>query len=117
PRVADEVLEDALEPAPQLGLAGAPELGDVAPRGQERLLDDVRGAHLRRQVGVELATGQLHQVVAQGIDDDAERRGPPLSGPAALPVRRVRPRMMTPSNRHIPLPAGPDPIPARVRAS
>ena len=49
--VREQMPQDPLEPGPQHRRVAAPQLSDVAPGGQERLLDQVRGVHLRRQIG------------------------------------------------------------------
>jgi hypothetical protein len=65
PRVGEQVLKDPFKPRPQLGWTSPTQLRDVAAGGQERVLDQVRGAHLRRQVGRKIALCHQDQIVAK----------------------------------------------------
>ena len=62
--VGEVIPEDLAEPREQLGPRPALERVDVAIGPQERLLDQVRGASLGGEVGVEAAAGDDQQVIA-----------------------------------------------------
>src|SRR5262249_34863134 len=115
--VAEQVLEDPLEPAPQCGRVGAPELRHVPPGGQERLLDEVGAAHLRRRALPDLARADPGQIIADLIEPAADRHGTLLAGPVTPLRGRVPSRTAILSNRHAPLRAEAGFTPLRPRGS
>src|SRR5205823_9430842 len=85
--------EDLPQPEDELALGGALEVGEVAVRLQERLLDEILGVDLALESLPDLDAGQQREVTPVDLEESPERGG--VAGPGL-------PQQLFGIRRHVP---------------